>query len=128
MTVTPIRAMARHAEPVPVDLSSLDRQELTVVLFAAGCRWETHQSRSHTEMARLVVDQLNALGLPTVRDIASRVRTAAATSQWFELESLLPGDDNRSDANALAVKFLCRQRRDSTLGTWQRHITSVVAA
>jgi hypothetical protein len=109
-----------------VDLDALDRQELTVVLFAAGCRWETHQSRSHAEMARLVVDQINAIGLSTVREIASRVRAAAGTCQWHELESLLPGVDTRSDANALAVKFLRRQRRDSTLGAWQQCLASAV--
>ncbi|MFI7333436.1 hypothetical protein [Micromonospora aurantiaca (nom. illeg.)] len=101
--------------------------ELQAVFFAAGARWSTHWNLPYDEMARLVWDQIEALGWPTVRDIGARIKAALDGCQWREWEALLPGLHHRGDAMAIAAKFVRMHRRatrpDAALTAWQQAIT-----
>ncbi|MFE2613677.1 hypothetical protein ACFXA2_08695 [Micromonospora chalcea] len=102
--------------------------ELQAVFFAAGARWSTHWNLPYDEMARLVWDQIEALGWSTVRDIGARIKAALDGCQWREWEALLPGLHHRGDAMALAAKFERMHRRetrsDAALTAWQQALTT----
>ncbi|MEV4693460.1 hypothetical protein AB0K27_20430 [Micromonospora echinospora] len=102
--------------------------ELQAVFFAAGARWSTHWNLSYDELARVVRDQIEALGWSTVRDIGARIKAAVDGCQWREWEALLPGLDHRGDAMAIAAMFVRMHRRatrsDAALTAWHQALTT----
>ncbi|MFC0002615.1 hypothetical protein [Micromonospora siamensis] len=102
------------------------------MFFAAGARWATHGNLPYEDMARLVRDQIEALGWETVRDIGARIKAALDRCQWQEWEGLLPGVDSRGDAMSIAAKFRRMHRRvtrPNSLTAWRQATAgSVVAA
>lgn len=128
MTVTPIRPVSR-ATTAPIDLEALTDRELEVIFFSSRLRYNSRQVPSHAELAAVVVDQINRVGLHVIKEIARQVQEAVTNCQWQRWEGLVPGAEARRDAGWLAHHFrfgLTRAARTpaGAAAAWQHNITT----
>ncbi|MGC4820894.1 hypothetical protein [Micromonospora sp. DT63] len=119
--------------PVPVDLAALTDRELEVIFFSSKMRYNSRQVPSHAELAAVVVDQINRVGLHTIKEIARQAQESVSNCQWQRWEGLLPGSEARRDAGWLVHHFrhgLTRAARTpaGAVAAWHHSLTTSAEA
>lgn len=121
--------IAPAAVPGPIDLASLNQWELQVIFYAAGLRWRTHWKTRFEDLAAIVVEQVNRIGLDAVREVARQIELAIDTCQWQTWETLLPGREARHDSDSFADMFrrrmvIASHEPSAAVAAWQQAITA----
>ncbi|TDB71158.1 hypothetical protein [Micromonospora sp. KC723] len=117
------------ATPAPIDLNALNDRELQVIFYSSKLRYNSRQVPSHAELAAVVVDQINRLGLHVIKEIARQVHEAVSNCQWQKWEGLLPDREIRDDAWWLAHHFQLGLTRSAhtpagAVAAWQHDLTT----
>lgn len=115
--------------PEPVDLAALTDRELEVIFYAAKLRHRKGQCPTHAELTAVVVDQINRLGLHTIKEIARQIHEAARNYQWQKWEGLVPDWELREVARWHASEFrlgLIRATRtpEGAVANWHHHLAT----
>ncbi|MEU5949896.1 hypothetical protein ABZ793_30695 [Micromonospora sp. NPDC047465] len=120
---------ASAATPAPIDLDALTERELEVIFFSSRMPYNSRQRPSYAELADVVVDQINRVGLHVIKEIARQVQEAIDNCQWQRVEGLIPGSQARDDARWLTHHFTLGRARASrssfgAVAAWHHTVTA----